>query len=173
MIILKDKKTVNCIFTRCFKRGPEFPTLLHHDHPHLLCLHCRWFLYYWATREPSLYIGITLFLLPNKETILPSLYCCTCMPPSSEIITLQKYHKFKLALKKTNDIEHSGKPSTRWYQLRFISRDSQHNTVCESLAYWNVHISFLAHSHPICFPFCSPHCRWACFIKQDSWVYNQ
>jgi len=33
---LKDKKTVNCIFTRCFKRGPEFPTLLHHDHRGLL-----------------------------------------------------------------------------------------------------------------------------------------
>ena len=36
MIILKDKKTVNCIFTRCFKRGPEFPALLHHDHHVLL-----------------------------------------------------------------------------------------------------------------------------------------
>lgn len=98
--------------------------------------------------------------------------CIGCSSQSSEMIILQNY-KFWLASKRVNDVKHSGKISIRWHELRFMSFDSQHKIICEALAYGNVCISLLAPDHAVCFPFCSLHFRWACFIRGDAWVCNQ
>lgn len=95
-------------------------------------------------------------MLPNKEMILPTLCCCTCMSSVFwNIIPLQNLYTFSNYWRQQIDIEHSGKPRARQISIEVHELwHSQHSTVCESLAYWNVHISSLAHSHPICFPFC-------------------